>query len=163
MDIRPLTERNDKNLTSVFGLHWFGSRFIEPVLQSEAHECGLACLCMIAQRHGLDIDIHHLRQRCENSSRGITLAQLMSLRLAKLKDDGELKHFHVSMAKRNNVAMALNAARVLRDVLGANGITLEYNVGRHMCNLETVYTYEGTHDIHTLSIGEHLTGHPAYR
>ena len=93
----------------------------------------------------------------------ITLAQMMSLRLAKLKDEGRLKHFHVSMGKRNNVAMALNTARTLRDVLGANGITLEYHVGRHMCNLETVYTYEGTHDIHTLSIAEHLTGIPAYR
>jgi glutaryl-CoA dehydrogenase len=93
----------------------------------------------------------------------ITLAQMMSLRLAELKDKDGLKHFHVSMGKRNNVAMALNAARVLRDVLGANGITLEYCVGRHMCNLETVYTYEGTHDIHTLSIAEHLTGIPAYR
>jgi glutaryl-CoA dehydrogenase len=93
----------------------------------------------------------------------ITLAQMMSLRLAQMKDEGRLKHHHVSMGKRNNVAMALNAARVLRDVLGANGITLEYGIGRHMCNLETVYTYEGTHDIHTLSIAEHLTGFPAYR
>ena len=93
----------------------------------------------------------------------ISLGQMMSLRLAKLKDEGRLKHFHVSMGKRNNVAMALNASRVLRDVLGANGITLEYSVGRHMCNLETVYTYEGTHDIHTLAIAEHLTGIPAYR
>jgi glutaryl-CoA dehydrogenase len=93
----------------------------------------------------------------------ITLAQMMSLRLAQLKDEGRLKHHHVSMGKRNNVAMALNASRVLRDVLGANGITLEYCVGRHMCNLETVYTYEGTHDIHTLAIAEHLTGIPAYR
>ena len=93
----------------------------------------------------------------------ITLAQLMCLRLAKLKDAGELKHHQVSMGKRNNVAMALNAARVLRDVLGANGITLEYQVGRHMCNLETVYTYEGTHDIHTLSIAESMTGLSAYR
>jgi glutaryl-CoA dehydrogenase len=93
----------------------------------------------------------------------ITLAQMMSLRLAKLKDEGRLRHHHVSMGKRNNVAMALNAARVLRDILGANGITLEYCVGRHMCNLETVYTYEGTHDIHTLAIAEQLTGIPAYR
>jgi glutaryl-CoA dehydrogenase len=93
----------------------------------------------------------------------ISLAQMMSLRLAELKDSGRLKHYHVSMGKRNNVAMALNASRVLRDMLGANGITLEYCVGRHMCNLETVFTYEGTHDIHTLSIGEHLTGIPAYR
>jgi glutaryl-CoA dehydrogenase len=93
----------------------------------------------------------------------ITLGQLIALRLGRMKDAGQMQHQHVSMAKRNNVAMALAAARTLRDVLGANGITLEYHVGRHMCNLESVYTYEGTHDIHTLAIAESLTGMPAYR
>jgi glutaryl-CoA dehydrogenase len=67
------------------------------------------------------------------------------------------------MAKRNNVEVALDTARVVRDMLGANGISLEYQTGRHMLNLESVYTYEGTHDIHTLAIGEALTGLPAYR
>ena len=93
----------------------------------------------------------------------ITLGQLIALRVGRMKDDKQLEHQHVSMAKRNNVAMALNVARVLRDVLGANGVTLEYHVGRHMCNLESVYTYEGTHDIHTLAIGNHLTGIPSFR
>jgi glutaryl-CoA dehydrogenase len=93
----------------------------------------------------------------------ITLGQLIALRVGRMKDDKQLEHQHVSMAKRNNVAMALNVARVLRDVLGANGVTLEYHVGRHMCNLESVYTYEGTHDIHTLAIGHHLTGIPSFR
>ena len=93
----------------------------------------------------------------------ITLGQLIALRVGRMKDAGTLEHQHVSMAKRNNVAMALNAARVLRDVMGANGITLEYHTGRHMCNLESVYTYEGTHDIHTLAIGQHLTGIAAFR
>jgi len=93
----------------------------------------------------------------------ITQGQLLAWRVGRMKDEGKLEHQHVSMAKRNNVAMALNAARVLRDVLGANGITLEYHTGRHMVNLESVYTYEGTHDIHTLAIGESLTGIPAYR
>jgi glutaryl-CoA dehydrogenase len=93
----------------------------------------------------------------------ITLAQLIALRVGRMKDAGKMEHQHVSMAKRNNVAMALNAARTLRDVLGANGITLEYHTGRHMCNLESVYTYEGTHDIHTLAIGQHLTGVAAFR
>ena len=69
---------------------------------------------------------------------------------------------HVSMAKRNNVAMALRTARVCRDILGGNGITLEYPIMRHMCNLETVYTYEGTHDIHTLILGQDVTGIAAY-
>ena len=93
----------------------------------------------------------------------ITLGQLLALRVGRLKDAGELEHQHISMAKRNNVAMALKAARDLRDVLGANGITLEYHTGRHMCNLESVITYEGTHDIHTLAIGQHLTGIAAFR
>jgi glutaryl-CoA dehydrogenase len=93
----------------------------------------------------------------------VTLGQLIALRVGRMKDAGTLEHQHVSMAKRNNVAMALNAARVLRDVMGANGITLEYHTGRHMCNLESVYTYEGTHDIHTLAIGQHLTGIAAFR
>ena len=93
----------------------------------------------------------------------ITLAQLMALRLGRMKDKGTMSHQHVSMAKRNNVAMALKTARDLRDVLGANGITLEYHTGRHMCNLESVVTYEGTHDIHTLALGQALTGIPAFR
>jgi glutaryl-CoA dehydrogenase len=67
------------------------------------------------------------------------------------------------MGKRNNVAIALDAARVCRDILGANGISLEYQVGRHLCNLESVITYEGTHDIHTLAIGQELTGIAAFR
>ncbi|MEM7308053.1 MAG: acyl-CoA dehydrogenase family protein [Planctomycetota bacterium] len=104
-----------------------------------------------------------VQKKLADCATDITLGQMMSLRLAELKERGELQHFHVSMGKRNNVAMALNTGRVLRDVLGANGITLEYGVGRHMCNLETVYTYEGTHDIHTLAIAERLTGIPAYR
>jgi glutaryl-CoA dehydrogenase len=93
----------------------------------------------------------------------ITLGQLMALRLGRLKDLKQLTPNQVSMGKRNNVHIALETARVVRDMLGANGISLEYQVGRHLCNLESVYTYEGTHDIHTLAIGEALTGLPAYR
>jgi len=93
----------------------------------------------------------------------ISMAQLLALRVGRMKDAGTMDHQHVSMAKRNNVAMALETARCLRDMLGANGITLEYHTGRHMCNLESVYTYEGTHDIHTLSIGQALTGLAAFR
>jgi glutaryl-CoA dehydrogenase len=69
----------------------------------------------------------------------------------------------VSLAKRNNVAMALDVARETRDILGANGITGEYPIMRHMCTLESVKTYEGTHSIHTLVLGEEITGIPAYR
>jgi glutaryl-CoA dehydrogenase len=93
----------------------------------------------------------------------ITKAQLLALRLGRLKDAGKVTPHQVSMAKRNNVHMALEVARTVRDMLGANGISLEYQVGRHLCNLESVYTYEGTHDIHTLAIGQELTGIAAFR
>ena len=93
----------------------------------------------------------------------ITLGQLIALRLGRLKDAGTLTPTQVSMGKRNNVHIALEIARTCRDMLGANGISLEYQVGRHMCNLESVYTYEGTHDVHTLAIGQELTGMSAFR
>jgi glutaryl-CoA dehydrogenase len=92
----------------------------------------------------------------------ITKAQLLAFRLAKLKDQGQVRPEMVSLAKRNNVAMALDAARTARDILAANGITDEYACGRHMANLESVKTYEGTHDIHTLIIGNDITGIPAF-
>jgi glutaryl-CoA dehydrogenase len=92
----------------------------------------------------------------------ITKAQLLCLQLGRLKDQGASTFVQVSLAKRNNVHIALEIARVARDILGGNGILNEYAAMRHMCNLESVYTYEGTHDIHTLIIGEHITGIPAY-
>ena len=88
----------------------------------------------------------------------ITKAQLLILRIARLKDEGKLHHTMISMAKRNNVDIALQIARMARDLLGANGIVDDYQSMRHMLNLETVRTYEGTHDIHTLILGEHITG-----
>ena len=81
----------------------------------------------------------------------------------RLKDGGKLEAAHVSMLKRNNVAIALDTARLARDLLGANGITDEYPLMRHLCNLETVKTYEGTDSIHALAIGERVTGIAAYR
>ena len=92
----------------------------------------------------------------------ITKAQCLTLRLGRLKESGKIKPPHISLAKRNNVHMALEIARMARDVLGANGIMYEYPVGRHMMNLETVYTYEGTHDIHTLIVGQDITGLAAF-
>ncbi len=92
----------------------------------------------------------------------IVNAQLLSLRLGQLKDAGKATYLHVSVAKRNNVQKALVAARACREILGANGITDAYPVIRHMVNLETVSTYEGTHDIHTLILGEELTGIAAF-
>jgi glutaryl-CoA dehydrogenase len=88
----------------------------------------------------------------------ITKAQLLSLRVGRIKDEGNLHHTMVSMAKRNNVDTALQIARAARDLLGANGIVDDYQSMRHMLNLETVRTYEGTHDVHTLILGEHITG-----
>ena len=92
----------------------------------------------------------------------ITKAQLVCLQLARLKDEGVLTPAQISLAKRNNAAQALDIARMAREIMGANGISLEYPVMRHMCNLETVKTYEGTHDIHTLTIGKELTGISAF-
>jgi len=92
----------------------------------------------------------------------ISKAQLLSLHVGRLKDAGTVGHQHISMAKRNNVWMALEAARMARDILGANGITEDYPIMRHMMNLESVKTYEGTHDIHALILGQHITGIAAY-
>jgi glutaryl-CoA dehydrogenase len=93
----------------------------------------------------------------------ITKGQLLAWRLGRLKDEGKLHFTMTSLAKRNNVGMALETARLARDLMGASGITLEYPVFRHMCNLESVYTYEGTDHIHTLILGEAITGIPAYK
>lgn len=92
----------------------------------------------------------------------ITKAQLLTLQLGRLKDSQKMHHVQVSLAKRNNVFEALKIARLARDILAANGISSEYQTMRHMCNLESVKTYEGTHDIHTLIIGNYLTGMEAF-
>lgn len=92
----------------------------------------------------------------------ITKAQLLALQVGRLKDAERVGHQHISMAKRNNVWMALECARMARDILGANGIADDYPIMRHMMNLESVKTYEGTHDIHTLIIGSHITGNDAF-
>lgn len=92
----------------------------------------------------------------------ITKAQLLVLQVGRLKDAEKVQHQHISMAKRNNVWMALECARLSRDILGANGIADDYPIMRHMMNLESVKTYEGTHDIHTLIIGSNVTGIDAF-
>lgn len=93
---------------------------------------------------------------------GITHGQLLCLHLGRVKEAGKLEHQHISLAKRDCVSMARDVARLGREILGANGIMYEYQAGRHMCNLETVYTYEGTHDIHTLILGRNITGLSAF-
>ncbi|HLN04075.1 MAG TPA: acyl-CoA dehydrogenase family protein [Bryobacteraceae bacterium] len=93
----------------------------------------------------------------------ITKGQLLAVHVGRLKDQGKIEPAHISMLKRNNVAMALECARLSRDLLGANGITDEFPIMRHLCNLETVKTYEGTDHIHALVIGERVTGVAAYK
>jgi len=93
----------------------------------------------------------------------ISLAQLLNLRVGRLKDEGKARHQHTSMAKMNATAKALEIARAAREIHGANGITLEYPVIRHLNNLESVHTYEGTYDIHLLILGQEITGISAFR
>ncbi len=92
----------------------------------------------------------------------ITKAQLLVLQLGRLKDQGKARFTHISLAKRNNCEVALDICRVAREILGANGILDEYPIMRHMNNLESVKTYEGTHEMHTLIVGEDITGYPAF-
>ena len=104
-----------------------------------------------------------VQERLADMLTEITKAQLLCVQLGRLKERGTLKPEQISLAKRNNCEIALDVARHARDILGANGITAEYPVMRHMCNLESVKTYEGTHNIHTLVLGEAITGISAYR
>jgi glutaryl-CoA dehydrogenase len=115
------------------------------------------------QFHNQPIASHQLiQEKLVWMASEISKGQLLSLHVGRMKDAGTVGHEHISMAKRNNVWMALECARMARDVLGANGITEDYPIMRHMMNLESVKTYEGTHDIHTLILGQHLTGIGAY-
>ncbi|MBI4242994.1 MAG: acyl-CoA dehydrogenase family protein [Planctomycetes bacterium] len=93
----------------------------------------------------------------------IVKGQLLALRVGRLKDENKYNHAMVSLAKKNNVFQALTIARIARDILGASGITIEYNCMRHMCNLESVITYEGTHNVHTLVLGNYITGIDAFK
>ena len=92
----------------------------------------------------------------------ITKGQLLNIQLGRMKDKGTMKFSQVSLAKRNNCEKALEIARLSREILGANGIIDEYPVMRHSINLESVKTYEGTHEMHTLIIGENITGISAF-
>ena len=115
------------------------------------------------QFHGEPIASHQLVQdKLVWMATEIAKAQLLSLHVGRLKDAEKAGHQHISMAKRNNVWMALETARIARDLLGANGVTEDFPIMRHMMNLESVKTYEGTQDIHTLILGQHLTGIAAY-
>lgn len=103
-----------------------------------------------------------IQERLVDMLQELVKAQLLAYRLGQLKDQGKARHTHVSLAKRNNVRAALRIAREARSILGAYGITLEYHAMRHASNLESVDTYEGTYDIHTLILGRDITGYDAF-
>ena len=92
----------------------------------------------------------------------ITKGQMMNLQVGRLKDSGNMKFQQVSMIKRNNVWVARECCKLARDIHGANGISGEYPIMRHLMNIESVFTYEGTHDMHTLILGNDITGIPAF-
>jgi glutaryl-CoA dehydrogenase len=130
----------------------------------DCYETARAYSVLRKQFDGKPIASHQLvQEKLADMVTEITKAQLLALHAGRLKDQGKLDPAHVSMLKRNNVAMALDCARAARDLLGANGIMDEYPIMRHMCNLETVKTYEGTDHIHALVIGERVTGIAAYK
>ncbi len=130
----------------------------------DCYETARAYTVLRKQFDGRPIASHQLvQEKLAGMITEITTAQLLALHAGRLKDQGKLDAAHVSMLKRNNVAMALDCARQARDLLGASGIVDECPIMRHMCNLETVKTYEGTDHIHALVIGERVTGVAAYR
>jgi len=130
----------------------------------DCYETARAYSVLRKQFDGRPIASHQLvQEKLADMITEITKAQLLALQVGRLKDKGQADAAHISMLKRNNVAMALDCARASRDLLGANGIMDEYPIMRHMCNLETVKTYEGTDHIHALVIGERVTGIAAYK
>jgi glutaryl-CoA dehydrogenase len=144
--------------TARFGIAWgvIGSA-------SACFDCAVDYAKHRVQFGGKPIASHQLVQaKLAEMLTQITNMQLQASEAARLKDAKLLRPAHVSMIKRHNVRAALEIARVCRDILGGNGITLEYPIMRHLCNLETVFTYEGTHDIHTLILGQEVTGIAAY-
>ncbi|MDP9149694.1 MAG: acyl-CoA dehydrogenase family protein [Myxococcota bacterium] len=130
---------------------------------SACFECAVDYAKARMQFAGKAIASHQLVQaKLAEMLSQITTMQLLALEASRLKEEQRLRPQQVSLVKRHNVRAALDIARSCRDLLGANGITLDYPVMRHMCNLETVSTYEGTHDIHTLVLGQEITGTSAF-
>ncbi|HMB71613.1 MAG TPA: acyl-CoA dehydrogenase family protein, partial [bacterium] len=130
-----------------------------------ARACFDAALSYAKERIAFGVPIASkqlVQQRLVDMACSIAQGQTLSLHFARLKEQGKLTPWQVSLAKRTNVAAALEVARSARSVLGANGISVEYPVIRHMLNLETVYTYEGTHEVHTLILGRALTGEDGF-
>jgi glutaryl-CoA dehydrogenase len=127
------------------------------------YDCALQYALLRKQFHDLPIASRQLVQdKLTWMISEISKAQLLALQVGRLKDSGKVQHQHISMAKRNNVWMALECARISRDILGANGVADDYPIMRHLMNLESVKTYEGTHDIHSLIIAQSVTGIDAF-
>src|SRR5450631_43540 len=127
------------------------------------YDCALQYALLRKQFRDQPIASHQLvQEKLAWMINEITKAQLLVLQVGRLKDAGKVQHQHISMAKKNNVWMALECARLSRDILGANGVADDYPIMRHLMNLESVKTYEGTHDIHTLIIGASVTGIDAF-
>src|SRR6266446_5997940 len=130
----------------------------------DCYETARSYTVLRKQFDGRPIASHQLvQEKLAHMITEITKAQLLAVHAGRLKDQGKIEPAHISMLKRNNAAMAIECARLSRDLLGANGIMDEYPIMRHLCNLETVKTYEGTEHIHTLVIGERVTGIAAYK
>ncbi len=129
----------------------------------DCYKCALDYAKQRIQFGGQPIAAHQLvQEKLAWMISEISKGQLLAVQMGRLKDAGKLKPHHVSLGKRNNVWVARECARMAREILGANGIVDDYPVIRHMLNIESVFTYEGTHDIHALVIGEAITGIPAY-
>jgi glutaryl-CoA dehydrogenase len=141
-----------------YGIAWGGL--------GAAMDCYVAALQYAGERiqwNGQPIACHQLiQEKLVWMVSEITKGQLLALQMGKLKDAGKIKPQHISLGKRNNVWVARECARIAREVLGANGIVDDFPVIRHMLNIESVFTYEGTHDIHGLIIGESITGIPSF-
>jgi glutaryl-CoA dehydrogenase len=149
----PLSALNEARFGIIFGAVGGAMACYEAALQ----------YAKVREQFGRPIGGFQLTQnKLVDALQGITQAQLLAYQLGRLKDAGHLRAQQVSLGKRANVSMALDVARSMRSVLGANGISLEHPIFRHMVNLESVYTYEGTHEIHTLVVGADITGLSAY-
>ena len=139
------------------------ARLVRCVVLAHREEGGAVVVAAAREGCAVDRAVCLLQQeRLANMVTEIVKAQLLALHVGRLKDAGTYTPVQVSLAKRNNVNIATDIAREARRLLGANGILAEYASMRHMANLESVYTYEGTHDIHTLIIGQAITGLSAF-
>jgi glutaryl-CoA dehydrogenase len=149
----PLSALNEARFGIIFGVVGAAMACYEAAVQ----------YAKVREQFGRPIGGFQLTQnKLVDALQAITQAQLLAYQLGRLKDSGKLRPQQVSLGKRANVSMALEVARSMRSVLGANGISLEHPIFRHMVNLESVYTYEGTHEIHTLVVGADITGLSAY-